>query len=662
MRPWKTSVLFALCLAVLLSVLAWFSTAVLRLERENIEAARRESLEETVRLALWRMDAAISPFIIAESSRPYFEYTAFSKASVVNPNRLKSAPDDEIVPSPLLFHTTSTVNLYFNGTVDEQGNWRLTSPQVPTGQLLKLALDNYEGMDELIDSNSDQLEKFATNIRLKELSSSLTTNSEVSLSAEFATELSEINAQLAETETSQSAELDSAQDEALLSQKGQNGQALLNTLEFSRRRDQYNKAQREAVSSRQQAYQSKKEVAKTQGKGKTVPVGRKDAGNNVLKKGWTEGSKTEEEPAGGHTVHTAMINEIDESIMQPFWVDDFLLLARMAEINGEKQIQGAWLNWASIRKDLLAEIGDLFPSARLIPAKPGAGMPVSRMMAALPVRLAPGKPSLVPSAAPYPLRIPLIIAWSFALLAAVAVGLLLVGVVSLSERRAAFVSAVTHEMRTPLTTFRMYSEMLAENMVVDEQKRKDYLRTMCAEGNRLSHLVENVLFFARLERGRARSRMEELSVEELFSSVKARLDQRAQHAGMKLVTETSSIAEGVTVKTDISVVEQILFNLVDNACKYAGCAEDKRIHMAADLRGGAFIIRVYDHGPGIPANESGVLFKPFRKSAEHAAESAPGVGLGLALSRRLARQIGGNLKFDKSVSKGACFEMIIPLS
>src|ERR1043165_39773 len=103
---------------------------------------------------------------------------------------------------------------------------------------------------------------------------------------------------------------------------------------------------------------------------------------------------------------------------------------------------------------------------------------------------------------------PLMAAWACIELTIVATAVTLRGIVSLSERRGAFVSAVTHELRTPLTTFKMYSEMLASDMVRDAQKRRQYLETLCSEANRLSHLVENVLAYARLERGSARGRVE----------------------------------------------------------------------------------------------------------------------------------------------------------
>src|SRR6185503_105408 len=193
----------------------------------------------------------------------------------------------------------------------------------------------------------------------------------------------------------------------------------------------------------------------------------------------------------------------------------------------------------------------------------------ARLLAALPAKLITGPASFTPIPSWSPIRLTLLIAWTCVLLAAVAVAVLLHGAVSLSERRGAFVSAVTHELRTPLTTFKMYSEMLADGMVPEESKRRHYLNTLCSEANRLSHLVENVLAYARIERGSARSRVERVSLGQLIDRVKPRLDQRAAQTEMQVVVDSEDKALDTVVNVDASAVEQILFNLVDNACKYA---------------------------------------------------------------------------------------------
>jgi len=105
-------------------------------------------------------------------------------------------------------------------------------------------------------------------------------------------------------------------------------------------------------------------------------------------------------------------------------------------------------------------------------------------------------------------------------------------------------------------------------------------------------------------------------------------------------------------------VVAVLFKKVDNACKYAQGAQDRRIHLEAQL-GPRLNILVRDHGPGIPTAERRQLFAPFSKSAQRAALSAPGVGLGLALSRRLARAMGGELSY-RGDSSGAIFVVELP--
>jgi signal transduction histidine kinase len=282
-------------------------------------------------------------------------------------------------------------------------------------------------------------------------------------------------------------------------------------------------------------------------------------------------------------------------------------------------------------------------------------------MAALPVRLLTGV--LPMESMPFwsPVRLMLAVAWAAVLLAGVAVALLLHGAISLSERRGAFVSAVTHELRTPLTTFKMYSEMLADDMVRDEAKRKSYLSTLCSEANRLSHLVENVLAYARLERGSARSRVERITLGQLIERTRDRLEQRAEQAQMRIVVDADERAANTAVHVDVAAVEQILFNLVDNACKYAApSATENIIHLEAQPDGRFAMLRVRDHGRGISDDGAKRLFQPFSKSADEAAHSAPGVGLGLALCRRLSRSIGGDLRLNRSVVSGACFELILP--
>jgi signal transduction histidine kinase len=280
------------------------------------------------------------------------------------------------------------------------------------------------------------------------------------------------------------------------------------------------------------------------------------------------------------------------------------------------------------------------------------------MLASLPARLVPGSVADEPEQGWSPARLSLAIAWACLTLAAAAVALLLRGALALSERRGTFVSAVTHELRTPLTTFRLYTEMLDEGMVTGADSQRTYFKTLRGEADRLGHLVENVLAFAKLERGRAVDGREIVSAAALLDRLAPRLSLRASQAGMELVV--GPVDCQTSVRVDLSVVDQILSNLVDNSVKYAASASDRRIHLDVAPAGRWLTVTVRDHGPGLQPAVVRRLFRPFSKSAQDAAQSAPGVGLGLALSRRLARAQGGDLRLQENGATGACFALAIP--
>ena len=136
-------------------------------------------------------------------------------------------------------------------------------------------------------------------------------------------------------------------------------------------------------------------------------------------------------------------------------------------------------------------------------------------------------------------------------------------------------------------------------------------------------------------------------------------------ADTRIQVDVDSVAGATRIKVDLTAVEQILFNLVDNACKYARPADDEPriIHIEAEARetgtGRMAMLRVRDHGRGISKREERRLFRPFEKSATDAAHSAPGVGLGLALCRKLARALGGELHLCRE-SAGGCFVLTLP--
>ncbi|MCE9637421.1 MAG: HAMP domain-containing histidine kinase [Planctomycetes bacterium] len=321
------------------------------------------------------------------------------------------------------------------------------------------------------------------------------------------------------------------------------------------------------------------------------------------------------------------------------------------------------VDWAVVRAGLLDQVADVLPLATLRPVDELRGdVDQGFVLASVPVALDAPRPDAEAMPLVTPARVTLAVAWTALLASIGAIAFALRRTIDLSERRNRFASSVTHELRTPLTTFRLYSEMLADGMVEDPARRQEYLETLKSESGRLALLVENVLSYARVEEGRTPVRREQVSVADLLVRATPPLDRRAAEAGATLVVQAGD-AGAVVLDTDRDVLGQILFNLVDNACKYAagsGATADRRIEVTAERRGAAVVVAVRDHGPGIPADRVRAAFTPFERAGRPPGDTVPGIGLGLALSRALARDLGGDLTFESPEGGGARFVLTIP--
>ena len=319
--------------------------------------------------------------------------------------------------------------------------------------------------------------------------------------------------------------------------------------------------------------------------------------------------------------------------------------------------QGCLLDWKQLKTDMLTQINDLLPHADLVPISIGKAHS-HHSLATIPVMLVPGEIVLPAQVGWSPMQISLLVAWGWLLLSAVAIGVLLFGVVRLSERRATFVSAVTHELRTPLTTFQLYSDLLANRDALTDQKQTEYVKVLQVESERLAHLVENVLSWSRMERTADAELIETIDWNPFIERIESSLKDRVTQAGMTLEIKSSEL-KFIGNRT---AVERILFNLIDNSCKYAKHANNKQIHIELESHETQIMINIRDHGPGIPVELHSSLFEPFTKSATEAARSAAGVGLGLSLCLRLARQMKGDLILLDSTPAGVVFSTEITTS
>lgn len=231
-----------------------------------------------------------------------------------------------------------------------------------------------------------------------------------------------------------------------------------------------------------------------------------------------------------------------------------------------------------------------------------------------------------------------------------------------AQQRTSFVANVSHELKTPLTTIRMYAEMLAEGRIAAEEKRRGYLETMVRESQRLTRLVNNVLDFSRLEQGRKKYQTERLDLAAAAHEVLASQADRLHEAGLTLATEFPDTP--APARLDRDAFSQCLLNLVDNAIKYANRGT-LAVRLAAGHHGTSphllvWRLEVEDEGPGIPGAHRGKLFEQFHRADDSLTAKVAGFGLGLSISRRLLRDQGGDLVYEAAPSGGARFVLIIP--
>jgi signal transduction histidine kinase len=246
------------------------------------------------------------------------------------------------------------------------------------------------------------------------------------------------------------------------------------------------------------------------------------------------------------------------------------------------------------------------------------------------------------------------IVWLAVLTAMVALWKNLHEQVVLSRKKDDFISAVSHELRTPLTSIRMYTEMLEKDWVKTDAKRREYYTTMRTESERLTRLVENVLDFSRIQRGKKRYDFTVGDVNECISDVVEIMHPYIERAGFVL-EQRFEVLDAFAFDRD--AVMQIVINLIDNALKYAKDAEDKHIIIRTRKQKGYVVVEVEDHGPGISRSQQKKIFDAFYRCEDESTRQSTGTGLGLALVKRFAEAHRGFVELANIKPTGACFRV-----
>lgn len=641
---------------VTLVATGWVSLRVVRLERERIEEARRAKVEENVSLALWRIDSLVAPLVAIENARPFQEYGLALQN--LHPQQSEEPKLDnryftvELLPGVGdLVQSVRPIGGDVPGSLREPSQIAQLMAELPkpTIQLSEPAMMQFASPPlEDLGQKVQQTAKPSSGGKIA-LSKSATRSG-----LEYQARQSTLNRAMSNYMTPVLSQQQAQVPSSLVPQAESDVPTSQQAPTVPQAPSPYGSSSHGPMTDMQQQVVSPSDLPQV------VSMGMQQGFPGAMQQ--MQGIQHDVQPTANRPWNSSETQENNDAWapMRPVCVGDQLLLLRRVELGGRSFLQGCLLDWLPLARFLEKEVADLLPDARLVlDDKKNA---LGRMLASLPVRLEPG---LLPAtdraqvdATLTPVLASVAVAFGCVLLSIGAFAVLLLGMIRLGRRRSEFVTAVTHELRTPLTTFRMYSEMLAEGMVPPESQ-KSYLQTLESESDRLTHLVENVLSSARLERGRHAGRLETLSLNELITPIASRLTKRCERARMRLDVQMKARASETKLQINPLAVEQILWNLVDNACKYAASAEDRTIRLTCEIpEGGGVAVTVSDFGPGLSRDVRRRLFCGFSKTASEAARSAPGVGLGLALSRRLARDLGGDLEFIPR-DRGACFRLTL---
>jgi signal transduction histidine kinase len=208
-----------------------------------------------------------------------------------------------------------------------------------------------------------------------------------------------------------------------------------------------------------------------------------------------------------------------------------------------------------------------------------------------------------------------------------------------AERRDNFVSAVTHELKTPLTAIRMYGEMLRDEMVPDEATRREYYAIITAEGERLTRLINNVMEHARLRRGIRPMQLVRSDAGAVVREVVDVMGPQLAREGFRV--ELQVAVDLPDVQLDVDAFKQVLFNVIDNAIKYGRSGDAGVLQVACSHEGGEVLVRLRDFGPGIAEHQLKLVFEPFYRGQDELTRRQQGTGIGLTLVRELVGHMNG---------------------
>jgi signal transduction histidine kinase len=225
----------------------------------------------------------------------------------------------------------------------------------------------------------------------------------------------------------------------------------------------------------------------------------------------------------------------------------------------------------------------------------------------------------------------------------------------LSEMKSHFVSSVSHDLRTPLTSIKMFAEILAAEPTLNANQKK-FLTIIEGESDRLTKLVSNILSYAKSERGLMPHQFETHDLSELIKNALQNLKYQLDFQGFTVDLHLPQMP--VFIKADKATFEQTIENLISNAMKYSGTSRE--IHVAAQETETTAMLEVKDYGIGLSEADKARIFEPFFRASSEASRQVGGAGLGLAIVQSTVRVHGGSIEVESEPAKGSVFRIRLP--
>ncbi len=227
----------------------------------------------------------------------------------------------------------------------------------------------------------------------------------------------------------------------------------------------------------------------------------------------------------------------------------------------------------------------------------------------------------------------------------------------LARMKSDFVSTISHEFKSPLTSIRQLAEMLQAGRIPSEKRRQKYYDVLVEQSERLSMLTENVLSFARMEEGKKDFRFESVDIGVLLEDIVSAIRDRVSHDGFEL--ELKMVSSFPAIQVDSASITQAVTNLIDNAIKYSG--ELKRVIVRVFVEDHTLAISVRDFGIGIKKEELNRIFDRFYRGGDELTRTVKGSGLGLTLVKQIAKAHKGNVRVVSEPGRGSTFTIKLPL-